>query len=452
MTKRILTRVLVICLVVTGSVYLIASRGLHQGLDLKGGVQVGVRVLTDDAIKGDDKDLPAARQRELRENATVQTMRVLQNRLNSTGVGEISIQRTGSTTDYALQIQVPGAEDPKRVKQLIQATALLEIKLVERGPFETEQAAIASYSGGLPQSVQILSQRNDTRPAVYYVLRVDAAVSGGDLKSVMLSRDRLMRPAVGFALTANGTTRFASVTEQNVGRFLAIVLDGTIQSVAQITRKISGDGIIEGGSKGFALEEAKDLVLILRSGALPARTEYTSELVVGPSLGRDSIRKGMMASIVAVGSVTSFMVAYYRMAGVNAAIAMLVNLLFLLGMMAGLDAILTLPGIAGIVLTIGVGIDSNVLIFERIREELASGKRAYAAVTVGFQRVFRTLIDTHLAAMISAVILGMLGTGAVRGFAVTLGMGLLSNLFTSVFVSRTLFELLLRKTEAKLSI
>jgi preprotein translocase subunit SecD len=272
-----------------------------------------------------------------------------------------------------------------------------------------------------------------------------AAVSGIDLKSASVSRDRLGRPAVAFALTAGAAERFAAFTEQNVGRGLAIVLDGIIQSVPEISSRIAGDGIIEGGRNGFTADQARDLALILRSGALPARTEYTAEELVGPSLGSDSVRAGIAASAVAMGSVTAFMIAYYRMAGVNATAAMLLNLLLLLGMMASVHAALTVPGIAGIVLTIGMGIDSNVLVFERIREELRAGKSATSAVVAGFQRVFRTLIDTHLAAMISAAILFMFGTGAVRGFAVTLAIGLLSNLFTSVFVSRTLFEWVLSR-------
>jgi preprotein translocase subunit SecD len=291
------------------------------------------------------------------------------------------------------------------------------------------------------------SDNGTPQQSVYYVVRHAAAVSGLDLKTASVTRDRLGRPGVAFTLTAEGSQRFSAVTEQNIGRGLAIVLDGIIQSVAQINTRIAGDGIIEGGRDGFTPQQARDLALVLRSGALPARTEYTAEEVVGPSLGADSVRAGITASVIALGSVTTFMIAYYRMAGVNAAVAMLLNLLLLMGMMASFQASLTVPGIAGIVLTIGVGIDSNVLVFERIREELGAGKPASSAVNAGFQRVFRTLIDTHLAAMISAMILFIFGTGAVRGFAVTLAIGLLSNLFTSVFVSRTLFEWLLWRTQ-----
>jgi preprotein translocase subunit SecD len=245
---------------------------------------------------------------------------------------------------------------------------------------------------------------------------------------------------VAFTLSAEGASRFSDITAGNIGRQLAIVLDGTVQSAPQIETRIDDHGIIEGGSRGFTLEEVRDLALILRTGALPARTRPIQETFVGPSLGEDSIRAGIIASAVALGTVSAFVVGYYQMAGINAVVAMLLNLLILLAAMAYFAAPLTLPGIAGVVLTIGMGIDSNVLIFERIREELRAGKSPSAAITVGFQRVFRTLIDTHLAAMISAAILFQFSSGAVRGFAVTLAIGLLSNMFTSVFVSRTLFE------------
>ncbi len=452
MHKRVLTRLLVLCLVTAASFYAIASQGLRLGLDLRGGVQIDLRVLTDDAVKAtsikEGKPVPTAREREIREAATVQTIRVLENRLNGTGVGETTIQRSGRPTDYTVHIQVPGDNDTARVKQLLQATAVLELRLVERGPFESAAAASASFGGTLPADFEVLREPDGDQVSGYYVVRRHASVSGLDLKDAKISTDRLGRPAVGFTLTAEAAKRFADVTEKNVGRGLAIVLDGIVQSVAEIQSRIAGEGILEGGPKGFSREQARDLVLVLRSGALPARTEYMAEGVVGPSLGSDSIKAGIAASGAAIGAVTTFMIAYYRTAGVNAACAMLLNLLLLLAMMATVQAVLTVPGIAGIVLTIGVGIDSNVLVFERIREELKAGKPASSAVAAGFQRVFRTLIDTHLAAMISAAILFMFGTGSVRGFAVTLAIGLLSNLFTSVFVSRTLFEWVLSRRQS----
>src|SRR3989475_9055532 len=229
---------------------------------------------------------------------------------------------------------------------------------------------------------------------------------------------------------------------------LAIVLDGRIQSAPRINSRITDSGIITGGPTGFAPQAAQDLALVLRSGALPASIKYLQEQVVGPSLGADSIRAGLLAATVALVSVVVFMLFYYRLSGVNATIAMMLNLLILLGAMAYFGATLTLPGIAGVILTIGVGIDSNVLIFERIREELRAGKTPVSAIATSFSRVFITLIDTHLAALISAIFLFLFGTGPVKGFAVTLVIGLVSNMFTAVFLSRTLFLLGLKRRRA----
>jgi preprotein translocase subunit SecD len=274
---------------------------------------------------------------------------------------------------------------------------------------------------------------------MFYVIHRSASVTGRHLRTVASSLDPAGRPAVAFTLNQDGAERFGKVTGDNIDRQLAIVLDGVVQSTATIESKIENSGIIQGGSGGFTAEQVRDLIVVLRSGALPARTRTTSEQVIGPSLGEDSIRSGIAASSIALAAVSATVVAYYRKAGINAVVAMLFNLLILLGVMACFQAPLTLPGIAGIVLTIGMGIDSNVLIFERIREELRAGKATAAAIAAGFHRVFRTLIDTHLAAMISAAILFMFSSGPVRGFAVSLAIGLVSNLFTSIFVSRTLF-------------
>ena len=236
-------------------------------------------------------------------------------------------------------------------------------------------------------------------------------------------------------------------TGDNIGKMLAIVLDKRIQSAPRINGRITDSGIITGGASGFAPQAAQDLSLVLRSGALPASIKYLDEEVVGPTLGADSIRAGLLASVVALLSVVVFMLVYYRLSGVNAMVAMILNLLILFGAMAYFGAALTLPGIAGVILTIGVGIDSNVLIFERIREELRAGKTAVSAVITSFNRVFITLVDTHLAALISATFLFLFGTGPVKGFAVTLVIGLISNMFTAVFVSRTLFEWILNRKQ-----
>jgi preprotein translocase subunit SecD len=286
-----------------------------------------------------------------------------------------------------------------------------------------------------------------TSSDTYYVVQQVAAVTGRDLKGAYPSRDQNGHPAVSFNLNADGAQRFGRVTGDNIGKALAIVLDKKIQSAPRIDGRITDSGIITGGPTGFQPQAAQDLSLVLRSGALPASIKYLDEEVVGPSLGADSIRAGLTAAVIALLSVVVFMLVYYRFSGVNAMVAMILNLIVLFGAMSYFGAALTLPGIAGVILTIGVGIDSNVLIFERIREELRAGKTAVSAVMTSFSRVFITLVDTHLAALISATFLFLFGTGPVKGFAVTLVIGLIANMFTAVFVSRTLFEWSLSRKE-----
>ncbi|MBI4472337.1 MAG: protein translocase subunit SecD, partial [Acidobacteria bacterium] len=343
---------------------------------------------------------------------------------------------------------LPGVDDPARVKTIMKSTALLELRLVEgMGPFASEEAARQQYGGVLPQDKQVLpsAERNPDGSASFYVVERTAAISGRDLKNAYPGRDENGRPAVMFNLTVEGARKFGTFTEQNIGRLLAIVLDGRVQSAPSIQGRITDSGQITGGPGGFAPQEAQDLALILRSGALPASIQYLDERLVGASLGADSIRAGLTASIAALIGVFIFVLVYYKWSGVNAAVSMVLNLVILFGALAYFGATLTLPGIAGVILTIGVGIDSNVLIFERIREELKAGKAAMAAMTAAFSRVFITIVDTHLAALIAATFLFLFGSGPVKGFAVTLVIGLAANVFTSVFVSRTLFEWILNR-------
>jgi preprotein translocase subunit SecD len=250
---------------------------------------------------------------------------------------------------------------------------------------------------------------------------------------------------VGFSLTREGATKFARVTGDNIGRFLAIILDDRVQSAPRIEGRISDEGRISGS---FTQQEVADLSLILRSGALPAPMSYLEERVIGPSLGADSIRAGITASLIGLSLVVVFMLFYYRLSGINAIVAMVMNLVILIGLMAYFGATMTLPGIAGFILTIGIGVDSNVLIFERIKEELANQRGARAAINNSFSRVFLTLFDTHVTSLIAAAFLFQFGTGPIRGFATTLTIGLLTNLFTSLFVSKTLFEAVLRRQGA----
>jgi preprotein translocase subunit SecD len=273
--------------------------------------------------------------------------------------------------------------------------------------------------------------------SAFYLVRRLPVVTGNDLRSARVELDENNQPAVGFTLKPAGATAFGRATSENIGRHLAIVLDKSVQSAPRIESRISDAGRIHGS---FTQEEAQDLSLILRSGALPATLTYLEERTIGPSLGADSIRSGITASAVGLLLITAFMLVYYKLSGVNAVIALLFNLIILLGLMSYIGAVMTLPGIAGFVLTMGIGVDSNVLIFERIKEELEAQRGVRASINAGFSRVIWTLFDTHTAALISAAFLFQFGTGAIRGFAVTLFLGLVSNLFTSIFVSKTLFE------------
>src|SRR5262245_32235325 len=395
--------------------------------------------------------LKPTQEQAYRDQSVDQAINTIRNRIDQLGVGETIIQKHGGPGENEILVQLPGVDDPARVKNIMQSTALLELKLVDNGPYPTAAAAAQNYGGIVPANLEVLPSVERGVPSggegSYYVVQRVASISGRDLKGAYPSRDENGRPAVSFNLNADGAQRFGRVTEENIGKMLAIVLDNRIQSAPRINGRITDSGIITGGASGFAPQAAQDLALILRSGALPASIQYLDEEVVGPSLGADSIRAGLLAAVIALGSVVLFMLVYYKFSGVNATVAMILNLVVLFGAMAYFGAALTLPGIAGVILTIGVGIDSNVLIFERIREELRAGKTAVSAVISSFKRVFITLVDTHLAALISATFLFLFGTGPVKGFAVTLVIGLISNMFTAVFVSRTLFEWVLSRKE-----
>jgi preprotein translocase subunit SecD len=351
---------------------------------------------------------------------------------------------------------LPGVTDVARAKELIRSTALLELKLVEEGPAASRDALLATRNGVVPPDMEVLPGAPETLApgerggTVYYLVRRVAAVTGQDLRNARPSLDQNNQPAVSFSLNQEGARKFSAVTGANIGRNLAIVLDGRVQTAPRIDGRISDEGQIYGS---FTQQEVQDLSLKLRSGALPASLTYLEQRLVGPTLGAESLRAGLTASLAGLALVALFMLFYYRLAGINAILSVAMNLVVLLGFMAYLDATMTLPGIAGFILTLGMGVDSNVLIFERIKEELATAKGVKAAVAAGFDRVFLTILDTHVASLIAAAFLFQFGTGPIRGFATTLTFGLLSNLFTSVFVSRTLFEMILtRRNVARLSI
>jgi preprotein translocase subunit SecD len=382
----------------------------------------------------------------LREQAMEQSMDTIDRRVNELGVAEPTIARHG--TDQLL-VQMPGVTEVARAKEIIRSTAILELKLVEGGPAPTREALLQAHNGQVPSDREIVTGAaqpgsGDTGTQ-YFLVRKVAAVSGQDLRGASATMDENGRPAVRFMLNPEGARKFGAVTGQNIGRALAIILDKRVQSYPTIEGRITDEGRITGN---FTNEEVADLSLILRSGALPASMSYLEERTIGPSLGADSIRSGVTASLAGLTLVIVFMLFYYKLSGINAVVAMVFNLIILLGMMAYVGATMTLPGIAGFILTMGMGIDSNVLIFERIKEELAAGRPVKAAVNAAFDRVFLTLLDTHVASLIAAAFLFQFGTGPIRGFATTLSIGLLTNLFTSVFVSKTLFEVVLSRRQS----
>ena len=379
---------------------------------------------------------------DLKKRTLEQAIEVIRTRVDALGVSEPVIQEYNLGSNQIL-VELPGVDDPARVKDVIQSTARLEIHEVQGGPWPDEQAALQALGGAVPyDSVLLHTAPGASAPgsgdAVYQIRRA-AEVGGTDIRDAQASRNQnTNEPEVVFYLTTAAGNHFADFTGANKGKQLSVVLDNKIREVATIRDQIRDQGTISGG--GINEQQAKDLSMLLRTGALPASIHYLQESTVGPSLGADSIRQGVMASIVGMLAVMVFMLVYYRGAGINADLALFLNLVILLGFMGFTGSVLTLPGIAGVILTIGMGVDSNVLIFERIREELRAGKSPAAAVDQGFAHAWTTIIDTHVTTIVSAAILFIFGTGPVRGFAVTLSFGLFANLFTAVFVSRVIFD------------
>ncbi|HYK36066.1 protein translocase subunit SecD [Alloacidobacterium sp.] len=386
---------------------------------------------------------------DLKKNTMEHSIEVIRQRVDSLGVSEPIIAPYNLGTDQIL-VELPGVDDPARVRNVIQSTARLEIHEVQGGPWSDEQAALQALGGSVPYDSLLLHAAPGASGAgggneVYQIKRA-AEVAGTDIRDAQASQNQNTgEPEVIFYLTSAAGNHFADFTGANKGKSLCIVLDNKIQEVATIHDQIRDTGTISGGSMNA--QQAKDLSMLLRTGALPASIHYLQESTVGPSLGADSIRQGVLASIVGMLAVLIFMLIYYRGAGINADLALILNLVILLGFMGYTQSVLTLPGIAGVILTIGMGVDSNVLIFERIREELRAGKSPAAAVDQGFAHAWTTIIDTHVTTIVSAAILFIFGTGPVRGFAVTLTFGLLANLFTAVFVSRVIFDSHLAKKQ-----
>jgi preprotein translocase subunit SecD len=394
---------------------------------------------------------------DIRRNTMDQSLDTITRRINALGLTEPTIAFTGRG-DNEILVQLPGEADPTRAKSVIQATGQLSLNLVvDDTPYPSEAAALAAKGGVLPPGTEIVPGKSSAAPGqptqtVYYILNRAPIVTGQDLRSENISPSANFpgQYQVDFKLSTAAAARFGPFTETNIGHRMAIVLNHQVYSAPTINGRIDDSGMIE----SFSQDAAQDLVLVWRAGALPASIKYLEERTVGPSLGADSIRQGVRASIASLVVVMIFLVVYYRQSGVNAVVALVLNLIILIAFMAYAGAVLTLPGIAGVILTIGMGVDSNVLVFERIREELRNGKAPASAVAQGFDRAFLTIIDTHVTTIVSAIFLFLFGTGPVRGFAVTLVIGLLANVFTSIYVSRAIFDYHLAHMErqAELSI
>jgi len=514
MKKNLQWKVVLVLAVVAGSLFLaypFNDAKIKRGLDLKGGIHLVLQVITDDSInmetdqeisrleellkkntitfekvikeglgriavqgvladqEGKTRDMLDEYARDwdysfsgdranlalkslvaqfLRDQSVSQAKETIDNRVNTFGVAEPLIQRQGADK---IVVELPGVDDPERVKELIKVTAVLEWKLVKAGPAPDEATLLQATGGQVPDDGEVIKGDPKRGQGGFYLVDTVAVVTGKDLRTIRQTTDEWNNPAVSFTLNADGGARFEQVTGANIGKQIAIILDKKVQSAPVVEDRIlrTQGGVIRGR---FTPEEAEDLVIVLKAGALPAGIRYLEERTIGPALGADSIRQGLIAGLVAVIAVMTFMIVFYKLSGINAVVALLLNVLILFGALAYFKAALTLPGIAGIILAIGMAVDANVLIFERIKEEAALGKGVMSSITQGFSRAFTAIFDSNLTTIISAVFLFQFGTGPIRGYAVTLTISLVANLFTAVFVSHLLFDLAVKKTAKTLSI
>lgn len=513
MKKNLQWKIILVLVLVGAAIYIVIppAQKIKLGLDLKGGIHLVMQVMTDDSINV-ETDQEIARLNELlkknnltfeninkdgvgkfsilgvitdqesklrdlldeyardweysfvanrvslnlkpiavsylRDQAVNQTLETIRNRVDQFGVAEPLIQRQGQDK---IVVELPGVDDPERVKELIKVTALLEWKLVKAGPAPDEETLLAPYGGKVPDDAEVIRGDPKRGAGGLYLVSKVATVTGRDLRTVRRTTDEWNNPAVSFTLNPDGGARFEQVTGENIGKQIAIILDQKVQSAPVVEDRISRTqgGVIRGR---FTPQEADDLVIILRAGALPASIKYLEERTIGPALGADSVRQGMIAGLTAIITVMGFMLFYYRLSGLNSVVAMVLNVILLFGSLAYFKATLTLPGIAGIILGIGMSVDANVLIFERIKEELAIGKGVISSISVGFDRAFSAIFDSNVTTIISAVFLFQFGTGPIRGYAVTLIISLIANLFTAVFVSHLIFDLSIKKATKRLSI
>ncbi|HAK89310.1 MAG TPA: protein translocase subunit SecD [Nitrospiraceae bacterium] len=399
--------------------------------------------------------------KRIKDTATDQVLEVIRNRIDQFGVAEPIIHRQG---ENEIVVQLPGVKDPKRAVEIIGKTAQLEFKIVddesslaaEMPPSimpEEEIQLLEKFKNKIPEGDEILFQRVANKETGVVtkrpiLLKKETLLSGDLLTEARVSIDeRFSEPYVSIKFSSTGAKIFEDITAQNVKKRLAIILDKNVYSAPVIQERIGGgDAQISGG---FAMEEAKDLAIVLRAGALPAPVKTLQNVTVGPSLGRDSIEAGKMAGLVGTILVVIFMIFYYRLSGVVADFALVLNILLLLGAMASLNATLTMPGIAGIILAIGMAVDSNVLMFERMREEIRGGKTPKAAVESGYKKAFWTIFDSHVTTLITAAVLFQFGTGPIKGFAVTLSLGVAINLFTALIGTKTVFDIIHSRKEIK---
>jgi preprotein translocase subunit SecD len=521
--RNLIWRGLVVLVVVVGCILLAypPDKKINLGLDLRGGVHLVLDVQADEALRAEtDKDMdtlvrqlgeggttgvqvhrlenskfeatgvPAERRdavekvvdsylpfwtytaapqslvftrkpeedNDIRDQAVRQAQQTIQNRIDAFGVTEPVIQRQGLNSSRIV-LQLPGVDDPERVKELIKNTALLEFRFVAyppQGAAASEAELLEHFNGKIPDDMEIFPQevkgeKGVSTGTVFVALEKRRIVTGRDLRTARSGMGQFNEPVVRFYLSKEAGKVFGEATGANIGRRLAIVLDGKVQSAPVVQGRIQDEGVIEGQ---FTQTEVEDLVTVLRSGALPASIVYLEERAVGPSLGQDSIDDGTRASLLGGALVLLLMLVAYKLSGLNAVLALTINILMVFGFMAYSGATMTLPGIAGIVLTMGMAVDANVLIFERIKEELQAGRTVKAAIGAGFGKAWSAVIDTHMTTLISALFLFQFGTGPIRGFAVTLMVGMIASLFTAVFTSRWLFDLILsrRGRAEKLSI
>jgi preprotein translocase subunit SecD len=404
-------------------------------------------------------DMDVAYREQLKSQTVTQAQQTILNRIEEFKIKEPLVARQGFGNDSdRLVAQLPGVDDPNRVRRIMQSTAFLEFHFAHRevGPASSRDELLGTFGGALPPGYEIFEQvqrdQNQLETGrLYWPIESRRVITGRDLRDARAGQDQFGRPVVTFSLTPEGADIFGQETSANVGRNLAIILDGKVQSAPTIQSRITDNGQITGN---FTNEEVEDLSLVLRSGALPAEIEFLEERTVGPSLGQDSIDKGARSLLLGSILVVASMLLVYKRSGINAIVALLLNVVFVFGGLALSSATLTLPGLAGIVLTIGMAVDANILIFERIREELHSGRTVKSAVQAGFEKALSTILDANITTLVAAAFLFQFGTGPIKGFAVTLGIGIFASVFTALFVSRFLFDLTLsrRQRVEKLSI